>query len=166
MKILILTTLLLTLSSCIEPKNANNKSTIVTSMGNSVAKQFPNVKHISIEELEKLDPKEYILVDVRSKNELKVSMIKNAITKDDFKKSLDSYKNKKIISYCTIGYRSSKFSRTFQEKGFNTYNLKESILGWAMRKKSLMKAGKETKQVHVYSDAWNFLPKGYTGVYK
>lgn len=166
MKILIIATLLLSLTSCIEPKEANNKSQIVKSMATSVTKQFPNIKHISIEELDKLNADNYILVDVRSPNELNVSMIPNAITQEQFEKNIDSYKNKKVISYCTIGYRSSKFTKLIQNKGIDSFNLKESILGWAMRERPLINKGKETKEVHVYSDAWNFLPKGYKGVYK
>jgi rhodanese-related sulfurtransferase len=166
MKILTITTLLLLLSSCIEPKEATNKSQIVSSMGLSVAKQFPNVKHISIEELDKLSLEDYILVDVRSKNELNVSMIPNAITKKNFEENIDQYKNKLIITYCTIGYRSSKYSKSIQGRGLKVYNLQESILGWAMRERPLINKGQETKKVHVYSDAWNFLPKGFTGVYK
>jgi rhodanese-related sulfurtransferase len=166
MKTILLTSLLLLFSSCVEPKEAKNKAQIVASMGEGVTKQFPKVKHISIEEIQRLKKSDYIFVDVRSPNEIKVSTIPGAITADDFEKNMSKYKDKKIITYCTIGYRSSKYADKFKDQGLDIYNMRESILGWAARKLPLDKAGVETREVHVYSDAWNFLPEGYTGVYK
>lgn len=153
--------------SCIEPGKAQNKQQIVKSMGESTARQFSSVQHLTIEELEKLNSENYILVDVRSAPEQKVSMLPNAITQKKFEENPSLYKDKIIVAYCTIGYRSSMFAVKLQTQRQKVYNLKESILGWAARKKPLFdQKGKETKKVHVYSDAWNLLPEGYTGVYK
>jgi len=167
MKTILLLTILAFLHSCVEPGRAQNKQQIVKSMGEATAKQFSSVNHLTIEELEKLDSSKYILLDVRSAPERKVSMLPKAITQSMYEENPSLYKDKIIIAYCTIGYRSSKYAMKLQNKGIKVYNLKESILGWASRKKPLYdKNGKETKRVHVYSDAWNFLPEGYTGVYK
>ena len=166
MKSVLTLILLLLLSSCVEPKEAKNKSKIIASMGESVAKQFPSVEHLTIEALSKMNANSYILVDVRSSNETKVSMLPGAILSSVFEKNEHKYKGKTIVAYCTIGYRSSKYVKRLNEKGIKALNLQESILGWAVRGMPLFSSGQETKKVHVYSDAWNILPEGYTGVYK
>ncbi|OUR99850.1 hypothetical protein A9Q84_02140 [Halobacteriovorax marinus] len=166
MKTILIMISLVLLQSCFAPSKAQNKLQIVKSMGESTAKQFPTVKHLSIEDFEKLEASKYVLVDVRSAPERRVSMLPNAISKSEFEENPSKYQNKTIVTYCTIGYRSSKYAIKLQDKGLKVFSLKESILGWAVREKPLYIEGKETRKVHIYSDAWNFLPEGYTGVYK
>ena len=61
--------------------------------------------------------------------------------------------------------RSSKFATKIKKQGFNSFNLKSGVLGWAQNKGMFESKGKKTKKVHVYGQAWNFLPEGYEGVY-
>ncbi|WP_127713972.1 rhodanese-like domain-containing protein [Halobacteriovorax sp. HLS] len=157
---------ILCLTACIGPEEAKDKSLVVSSMADGVEKQFPQIKHLPIEEFLKLEKASYVLVDVRSPNELKTSTLPNSITKAEFEANIDQYKNKLVVSYCTIGYRSSKYAIHLQNKGFKAVNLKESILGWVMKGQKVYSKDIETNKVHVYSDAWNLLPKGYIGVYK
>lgn len=162
---LILTFVLL---SCVNAKTTKNKPQVVTSMATSIEKQFPSVSHITIEEFIKLKDQNQktILVDVRSEEERTVSIIPGAISKEEFLKNLDKYKGHKIVSYCTIGYRSSTFSKEMSKKNIKVFNLKESALGWAHRKKDFVtKDGKKTKKVHVYGEAWDLLPSDYQGKY-
>jgi len=89
-------------------------------------------KHISPEELQKtLDNKEeVILLDARNDYEVNVGKFKNAISLNinNFRefpekyKKLNSFKNKKIIMYCTGGVRCEKSSAYLKEKGFTNVN--------------------------------------------
>lgn len=157
---------LLILQSCLKPEEAQNKAKIVKSMGETVAKQFSDISHITIEELGSLDSASYIIVDIRSQPEIEVSYIPNSLTQKKFEQELPNLNGKKIIVYSTLGPRSSKYVRLLREKKIDAYNLKEGILGWAHRKLPLLSKGKETKRVHIYTDAYSFTPVGYEGVYK
>ena len=166
MKRFIIISILVLLQSCLKPEEVENKAKVVKSMGETVAKQFSDINHISIEDFELLDKDTYVLVDVRSAPEVKISYIPNSVTQKYFEENLSDYRGKKVVAYCTIGSRSSKYVRILGDKGFDAYNLKEGILGWAHRKYPLLESGKDTRRVHVYTDAWNFTPLGYEGVYK
>lgn len=166
MKRTILILSLLLFQSCLKPEEAQNKFQIVSSMGATLEKQYSAIPHISIEEFQTLDKDSLILVDNRSTPEIEISYIPNSVTKEVFEENLPNYHGKKIIVYSTIGNRSSKYVHILKDKNIDAYNLKEGILGWAHRKLPLLSSGKETKRVHVYTDAWNFTPEGYEGVYK
>lgn len=134
-------------------------------MADSVEKQFSETSHLTIEEYQK-NKDEYVLVDVRSEKEVKVSRIPGALTRVEFESQRSRYKDKKILTYCTIGVRSSKYAKSLKKEGFKTFNLKESILGWTHRGLPLVDPDKkETRKVHVYAEAWNLVGKEYKGVW-
>lgn len=153
--------------SCINPQNAANKAKSVKVMADQIAVKFPAAAQVTIEDYlswTKVPSAKVVLVDVRPLKERKISMLPGAISIDQFKENKSQYKNYKIVAYCTIGHRSSQFAIKWSKKNYSTYNLKESLLGWAHRGLTFIKGGKETKRAHVYEEAWNFLPKGYKGV--
>lgn len=131
------------------------------------AKVFSTIPIMSIDEMKAIRNKEnYILVDVRSEKEYSVSMIPGAITKAEFEKKSSDYVDFKIITYCTVGYRSGSYAKELKKRGFDTYNLEGSILGWVHNKGKLIGAeGKPTKKIHVFGSSWNFVPDDYEGVY-
>ncbi|MFT6070155.1 MAG: rhodanese-related sulfurtransferase [Bacteriovoracaceae bacterium] len=153
--------------SCIDPQSAaKNKRKSVEVMADQISSKFPKAPQLSIEEFLKLkeDQKPFVLVDVRELRETKVSILPGSITKAEYEKEKDKYKNYTVIAYCTIGYRSSEYVQGLVKEDINAFNLKESLLGWAHRGLTFTSKGTETKKAHVYEEAWNFLPKGYTGV--
>lgn len=108
---------------------------------------------------------EIIVVDVRTKVERKPSMIDGAISKEEFEKNKSRYKGKMVIPYCTIGYRSAKYTQELVKQGYKARNLRGSILLWMHENGKLVDAnGKATKQVHVYGKAWDLAPDGYTSI--
>jgi rhodanese-related sulfurtransferase len=142
-----------------------NPKKTVAAMAATVEKQFPQTTHLSIEEYQK-NKDEYVLVDVRSEKEVKISKIPGALTRKEFETKRKLYKDKKILTYCTIGVRSSKYVISLKQERFEAYNLKESILGWTHRGLPLIgPEGKETRKVHVYAEAWNLVAKGYKGIW-
>ena len=96
-------------------------------------------EYIQPEELKvKLDNKEkLILLDARDEHEYNVGRFKNAITLpinnfrdfSSFTKTLEPYKNKKIVMYCTGGVRCEKSSAFLKQNGFkNIFQLKGGII--------------------------------------
>ena len=118
---------------------------------------------ISANEALSLKQNEYILVDVRSKKEQQVSMLPNAISDVEFLKNTEKFKDRKIIAYCTIGYRSALFAEKL--KKLKIVNLIGGVLAWSHIHGTFTKDGKITKKVHTYSKKWNLLNKKYHAVY-
>lgn len=107
-----------------------------------------------------------IYVDVRKDKEMKVSMILNAVSQDDFEKNMSKYKNMTIIPYCTIGYRSAKYTLELTKKGYKSYNLEGGVLLWAFAGFKLYDPSHVvTYDVHVYGKDWNLLPRQFRGVW-
>lgn len=113
---------------------------------------------ISVEDASKLDGVTF--VDAREKNEFAVSHIKDAVWcgYDDF--DINRLKNvdgsKKIIVYCSVGYRSEKISLKLKKLGFtNTYNLYGGIFEWKNQGHPVVDlAGNQTEKVHAYNEKW------------
>ncbi len=120
---------------------------------------------ITVLELGTLTPENYQLIDVRDEVEVKVSRIPSSITLATFKANPEKYKEKLLIPYCTIGYRSALITQSFIETGYKAKNLKGSILSWAWENKPLANDEGETNKVHVFGKNWNLLPENYEAVY-
>jgi rhodanese-related sulfurtransferase len=107
-----------------------------------------------------------LFVDVRDRDEIEVSSIPGSITRQEFERNPAQFRNQKLIAYCTIGYRSAKFTRNWNQQGFQISNLRGSLLLWAHANGSLVDIqGKPTHEIHVYGRKWNLLPIGYQSVY-
>jgi len=108
-----------------------------------------------------------IIIDVREKSEYDVSHISNAMNfpYKKFKAEQISHisKDKKLVIYCSVGYRSEKIAEKLVKSGYkNTYNLYGGIFEWVNRGYTIYdKEQKSTKKVHAYSPAWGvWLEKG------
>ncbi len=108
----------------------------------------------------------YIVVDVRSPAEQNVSIIQGSIDQAHFEQNFDSYQDKKVVVYCTIGYRSGYYAKALRQQGLDAYNLSEGILGWIQAGGSLVNAdGQITPKVHVYSRPWDLAVKDHVAVF-
>ena len=67
----------------------------------------------------------YIIVDVRTKEEYETSHIKDAINipYDEIDETINLDKSKKILVYCQSGNRSKKAFVSLTNIGYNVYNL-------------------------------------------
>lgn len=145
-------------------ENGNpEKVKTINKMFESYISKFPEVKNITPKEARSME--NTIMLDVREPKEHEVSRIKDALSLDEFKQNRESYKNKKIIVYCTIGYRSGLFASELLEDGYDAYNLKGGVLLWSHANFDFYNNGKLTNKVHVYSKNWNYLRDNYVGVY-
>lgn len=147
------------------------KKSFVMNSYQKINNQYSDIPQISIKELKDFLSSNslknnFVLVDTRTKEEILISKIPGAITKTDFYKNQRKYKNKIVIAYCTIGYRSGKFVKSINNLGFKGRNLEGSILGWIHYKGTLVdSSGKTVKKVHTYSKKWNLLPDGYKPIW-
>lgn len=128
---------------------------------------FPGILEISADELAARRAQEdVVIVDVREPEERAVSTIPGAVAGDAFEHDLDTYRDKTIVVYCTIGYRSGRYVAKLKERGIDAYNLEGSILSWVHAGQPVVAPnGSETKRVHVYGSKWDLLPDGYEAVW-
>lgn len=107
---------------------------------------------------------EFVLVDVRSDAEVKVSIIPGAITKADYEKNLAKYKGRTVIPYCTVGARSGAYAKQLAARGVKVRNYEGSILEWVGAELPLVTLdGQPTNRVHTYSDRYR-VPSKYQQV--
>ena len=134
-----------------------------------VKSEFPDLPEFSNRSLHELTHDErvdYIVVDVRTPQERNVSTIAGAIDNEYFEHNSASFQTKKVIVYCTIGYRSGYYAAELRQKGFDAYNLSEGILGWAHIDGLLVDPqGQATTKIHVFSRPWNFALKHHIAVF-
>lgn len=128
--------------------------------------QFPDVSRVTTGQLaawlddpERLPP---LLLDVRTTQEFAVSHLPGAIPvppdagADDLHESVS--KDRPIVVYCSVGYRSSVMARRLLEAGFeDVANLEGSIFEWANEGRPVVRDGELVEEVHPYDDRWGRL---------
>ena len=104
---------------------------------------------------------QYLLLDARELEEYKTSHIPGAkhIGYDDFDiKTMQGIdKNKPIVLYCSIGYRSEKIGEKLKDAGYtNVQNLFGSIFEWVNQELPVENSKDEiVKKVHTYNWMWS-----------
>lgn len=107
-----------------------------------------------------------IFLDAREKEEYEVSHIKGAkwIGYNTFKNiSIKGIpKDKSIVVYCTVGYRSEKITEKLKNMGYlNVSNLYGGIFEWVHQNKEVYNGTSRTEKIHTYNKDWSkWLEKG------
>ena len=108
-----------------------------------------------------------VFVDARAINEYRASHIRGAVWcgYDDFDLSRLSHvpKDRKIVVYCSVGYRSEKISEKLVKAGYtDVANMYGGIFEWKNRNYPLVDdAGNATEKIHAYDRIWGvWLDKG------
>ncbi|RJP79878.1 MAG: rhodanese-like domain-containing protein [Desulfobacteraceae bacterium] len=142
------------------------KKTLVYTMYQNYKKNdFPDVPDIHPEQaMELLRAGKVIFVDTRSQPEMDISMLPDAISQSAFLKNPEKFKDKTVIAYCTISYRSGKFTQDMNKKKNQIYNLTGGILAWVLEGGKIYNKTGETKQIHVYGENWDYPANGYESV--
>ena len=115
---------------------------------------------ISVEKAYK-DRTNILFLDAREIDEYTISHLPDSrhigYDRFDIKYLKDIPKDKKIVVYCSIGYRSEKIANKLKKNGFtNVYNLYGSLFEWVNNDYDVVdKTGKKTKQVHTYNKKWS-----------
>jgi sodium/bile acid cotransporter 7 len=133
----------------------------------SYHRDFPDAPEITVDALagKLAGPEPPVLVDVRSDDEREVSTLPGAISKKEFEKHPGRFAGRQVVTYCTIGYRSGRFTEALVKKGWDAYNLRGSILSWTHVGGELDQGGTSTRRVHVYGKTWNLVAEGYEAVW-
>jgi len=146
--------------------NDEERKAAMEKMYSGYQEGFPDVPEVNPAALaQALQEDSIVLVDTREPKEWEISRISGAITQEEFEARRDEYKDRKIVAYCTIGYRSGQFAKQLITDGFDASNLSGSILAWAHAGEPLVNDDGETNQVHIYGPQWDLLPDGYEPVW-
>lgn len=118
-----------------------------------------------------LDDTNLVLIDVRQPQEQAISMLPHALTTAEFAARFRRGipKEKRLVVYCTIGYRSGKYAEELAKQGIRADNLEGGVLAWSFAGgRFLCKDPKgewvETNRIHVYDREWNIVHPDYQAV--
>ena len=115
---------------------------------------------IGVQELAK-HRDEYLIFDVREKEEYDVSHIEGAkfmgYKKPNFDLLEGVEKDRPIVVYCSVGYRSEKLGEKLKKRGFtNVKNLYGSIFEWKNEGFPVVdNENQPTDKVHTYNKRWS-----------
>ncbi|HKP96061.1 MAG TPA: rhodanese-like domain-containing protein [Fibrobacteria bacterium] len=118
-----------------------------------------------------LEDTNLVLIDVRQPREQEVSMLPHALTTagfaEKFRHGIPA--GKRLVVYCTIGYRSGKYALELAKQGIKAENLEGGVLAWSFAGgKFLVKDAQGgwsgTHRIHVYAPEWNIVHPDYVGV--
>lgn len=129
-------------------------------------KEFPDVQDIEpAEAMQLLQEGKALFIDVREEKEQKVSMLPSAVTEKEFLKDPYRYRDRTLIGYCTISYRSGKLAESLRARGITLLNLKGGLLAWVHAGGKVYDRNGETHRIHVYGRQWDLGPKVYEAVW-
>ncbi len=129
-----------------------------------VRRDFPSVPRITPAEAAALLNDERasqpLLLDVRTKAEYEISHLPGArrVAPDSDPGAINLPRDRRIITYCSVGYRSGAFAKKLQDAGYkNVRNMSGSIFQWANEGRPLVQNGKRVRKVHPYNGLWGKL---------
>jgi len=158
--------IVLLITCCRGEPNDRAKRATLEGMYQQYRQSFPDTPELTVDELVAIrEAPDVILVDVREPAERQVSRIPGSISKSQFEADRDTYRDKRIVTYCTVGYRSGLYARQLHIAGFKASNLKGSILAWVHAGHEVVDDEDVTSRVHVYGQEWNLLPSDFEPVW-
>jgi rhodanese-related sulfurtransferase len=138
----------------------------IEAMYQSYKKDFPGVPDIQIyDAMRLLQEGKALFIDVREEREQEVSMLPGAVTEKQFLKNPGKYRDRTLVGYCTISYRSGKLAEKLNAQGITLLNLKGGLLAWVHAGGKVYDQSGETKRIHVYGKKWNLGPRDYEAVW-
>ena len=125
----------------------------------------PDVPSVDVAEGRRLVEQGAVWVDVRTEPERGVSRIPGAIDAEAVEASPSQWTDQVLIAYCTIGVRSADWAAARRAEGLDVRNLKGSVMAWARAGLDFEgPSGAPTREVHTWSEDFDWLPDGYQGV--
>ncbi len=129
---------------------------------------FPGVRGMAVAEL----AKEFgdggaasdgpLLLDVRAPEEFAVSQIRGAVRAETIEEALAVLEgvpsDRRIVAYCSIGYRSAEMVEQLNERGFeNAVNLEGSIFEWGNAGHPVHRGDAAVELIHPFDATWGLL---------
>lgn len=168
MKSLLFYTLIsLLIASCIDLAPYKNKAEIIENMSKSLQMKYPHIETLSARQVfNKIESKsfDYLLVDIRSQEHIKLSIIPGAVSLNQFLTAKNNFKDKLIILYSTIGLGANEVASQLNNDGFHSVILRGGTLAWAQENFDFIHGNNPTKEIFIENEAWNLLPDNYKGV--
>lgn len=129
-----------------------------------IRERFPEVPQLTTKALAEWLKKEekLLLVDARAAEEYAVSQLPGAIRFESVEQVKAAAEGRKIVVYCSVGYRSSATARKLREAGLgNVWNLEGSIFAWANEGRPVYRGKEELTpaKVHPFDKKWGQLLK-------
>jgi sodium/bile acid cotransporter 7 len=141
------------------------KKAIVYGMYADYRREFPGVQEVApAEAMRLLEKGRALFVDTRRPEEMAVSMLPGAVSQAQFLANPEPYRDRTVIVYCTISYRSGLLAARLADQGIPVSNLQGGLLAWVLEGGRVYDGAKETRRIHVYGPKWNYPPAGYTSV--
>ena len=130
-----------------------------------IRQDYPQVSQVSIQTVDRWrqSPLPPLILDIREPPEYQVSHLPNAINLPPNTPIADAVAKiqalqqpqQKIVVYCSVGVRSSKFAEQLQASGINPiFNLEGSIFAWANAELPLVAQEQPVETVHGYNAHW------------
>ena len=130
-------------------------------MKRTIRDKFPEVRQISTTQLSEwlAQPEPPLLFDARAPKEYAISHLLKAQPAENEQQALallkDTSKDRQIVIYCSVGYRSSALARQLQQAGYtNVFNLEGSIFEWANDGRPVYQGNQRVKTVHPFDEKW------------
>jgi len=127
-----------------------------------IAARYPAVQWMTGRQLARRlaseDGNRPILLDAREPGEFEVSHLRGARRVDperpDFH-ALRSLRNRTVVVYCSVGWRSGSIADQLRERGFRrVFNLEGGIFRWANDERPLYRRRTRVHEVHPYDSVW------------
>lgn len=148
-----------------------DKGFTLQSVEKEISRQFPRIKQLSTNELASLlQSPNLVLLDVRQPQEFAVSHLPGAqrvtpLSQTDdceFHPSQLQLRNKTVVFYCSVGYRSSQIAEALDTELKNmgvsaVYNLQGGIFAWHNEKRALVNQSGATDFVHPFDSHYGKL---------
>ncbi len=131
----------------------------------TVRNKFPSVQQLSTNDLDAwlkdANRAQPLLLDARTPEEFSVSHLRGARNAEQIEATLKTYpKDKPIVAYCAVGYRSSALSEKLMQQGFTkVINLEGSIFQWANEGHPIYQGEQVVTQVHPFDAKWGQMLK-------
>lgn len=156
-------------SSIVMAMNDEVKKEVVIDMYEDYKADFKTVADITpLEATELFKSEKVVFVDVRSREEMSVSMLPGAISQKEYLESRERFSNHTLVAYCTIGYRSGMFAKKMAgttNNGDRIYNLRGGLLAWVLDGGKVYDGKGESRRIHVYGKRWNYPADGYESIW-
>lgn len=132
----------------------------------TIRSEYPDVRQLSTDSLaawlRQPSAREPLLLDVRQPEEYAVSHLQGASRVDPDVEDLSFLagvpKDTPVVTYCSVGYRSSALSQRLMEAGYtDVWNLEGSIFRWANEGRPVYRDGRPVAAVHPYNALWGTL---------